>query len=83
MQSILPGKDILLDIQYPLAIYHEPALTEDDIRQIKTGTKQMIVAGAFKYIDDYGSRETHLCQSYRGESWRYWTDCYGHNELVP
>ncbi len=81
--SLLPGRDALFDIQYPLVIYQELAVTKNDIRQIKTGTKHLIVAGSFKYIDDYGPRETHFCQSYSGTSWRYWTDCYGHNELIP
>jgi hypothetical protein len=81
--SLLPGRDAIITVQYPSPLYHELPLTEDDIRQIKTGTKQLILAGAYKYIDEFGPRETHICQSYIGESWRYWTDCYGHNELIP
>lgn len=81
--SLMPGKDALIDIQYPLALYHEVALTAKDIQQIKAGTKRIVVAGIYKYIDDYGPRETHICQSYSGTSWRYWIDCFAHNELIP
>ena len=81
--SLFPGNDALFDVQYPLPLYGEVPLTEDDLRQIKDATKHIIIAGIYKYIDDYGPRETHVCQSYSGTSWRYWTDCYGHNELTP
>jgi hypothetical protein len=81
--SLMPGRDALIDVQYPLTLYHEVALTAEDIAQIKAGKRRILIAGIYKYIDDYGPRETHVCQSYSGTSWRYWNDCFRHNELVP
>jgi hypothetical protein len=81
--SLMPGRDALIDVQYPLTLYHEVALTAEDIAQIKAGKRRILIAGIYKYIDDYGPRETHVCQSYSGTSWRYWNDCLRHNELVP
>jgi hypothetical protein len=81
--ALMPNKESFFSVQYPLATFGEVPVSRSDIRKIKAGQKKVLIAVIFKYADAHGSRETHLCQCYQGESWRLWTDCYAHNEIVP
>lgn len=80
--SLLPGKTEFITVQYPLVNFGQKALSRKDIERIKSGEAKLVLAILAKYVDDYGPRETYFCQSYYGLSWRFWTDCYGHNEIV-
>jgi hypothetical protein len=80
--SLYPGKEATADFQYPLPKSSDPPITQDDIDQIKAGTKRIVFAAIFKYQDEHGSIETQHCQSYSGVSWQYWVTCYGHNKII-
>ena len=84
--TIPPGKEGMFTVMYPLPLYHETPMTENDIERIKAGSKQIVVAGIIKYIDEYGPRETHFCYSFQGRDTSLegaiWTDCEGHNGIV-
>jgi hypothetical protein len=81
--SVQPERDAIIAVQYPPPYRTLPPITQDDIEQIKAGTKKIIFAALVRYKDDYGSLEMQNCQSYGGTSWRNWTDCFGHNQIVP
>jgi hypothetical protein len=81
--SMGPEKESAIDVQYPLAVFNERALTQREINQIKRGTRHIILAGVMNYRDDISTRQTRICQVYSGPSWRYWMDCTnGHNQIA-
>ena len=80
--SLFPGKDAIISIPYPLQGSQNPSVSRDDIEQIQTDDKKILLAGIVKYRDEYGPLETQFCQSYSGKSWRLWGDCWGHNQIT-
>lgn len=82
LDSVMPGQEKSGIGMYPLE--KDTPITKEQIEQVKSRRKAIAIAGVLKYMDEYGPRETHFCNTFHGPNPQSpsWSDCCCHNEIV-